>query len=536
MQHVIDLTCLLTWRAKATNVRAMRVNMRLFGTISATFLAISLASAATFAAAHTAPSVDKSAEAARLTIAVAPFVTSSDQEYRWIGLGLAQGLVNQLLEVKEINTVTVRQLASAVRKDNLKADDLNDEKTADHLGVQLGADSLIIGSFTAEWPEITVVARIYRIKDKKVEKSFFFNGNIEDFFTLEKDLAKSVFQQLNIKSEPNMAALGTKNLYAYHQAAIGFELVNWQSMSPRADITLPIGSIKKAKVHFEKALRLDPAYADAHAGIAQTLTFLGEYDNALKEYAIAQQNGAFNQQAVLGKAYADLRSGRTDDAIKGLDGSNKARPGFVHALGTLGDAYNHMGRHREALATFTRYNKVDPTQPWVLMQLGYTKSKLKRYDEAIADTKKAVEMLPDSISFKVELASRYIDAEKFADAEEVLRKALEKSPKHPTMNVRLGYIYLLQRKIDQAVPVLERALTESQIASDHSRTRQLALYDLARCMAVKKDKQRALGYLEDAVKAGFKDLDDLEEEEDFEDVRKDPKFKQILDLAKKPSV
>jgi hypothetical protein len=94
---------------------------------------------------------------------------------------------------------------------------------------------------------------------------------------------------------------------------------------------------------------------------------------------------------------------------------------------------------------------------------------------------------------------------------------------------------LLQNKLDAAIPVLERALQESQNASDHSRTRQLALYDLSRAMALKKNNARSLAYLEEAVKAGFKDLDEIEAEDDLTDVRKDPKFQQIVDLVRKPT-
>lgn len=503
------------------------------------FAAVNVAHAGPAAAPAPAPTPAPAAqpEAKRVTVAVAPFVTSSDQEYRWLGLAFAQALITQLLEVKDTNTLTVRQLASALRKDNLRTEDLNEEATAQHLGVQLGADAVVMGSFTAEWPEVTVVARIYRLADKKVEKTFFLNRPIEEFMLLQKDLAKQVFTQLGIKAEPSPTVLGTKNLYALHQATIGYELLNFQSMSPRSDITLPIGSIKKAKVHFEKALRLDPNYADAHAGLGQALTFLGEYDGARKAYASAQQFAVagFNAQSVLGKYYADLKSGRTDDAIKGLNEAQKARPGFVHALGTLGDMFNHMGRHREALIIFTKYNKLNPTQPWVTMQLGYTKAKLKRFDEAIKDTQAAVDMLPESNSFKVELASRLIDADKLPEAEAVLTKALEKAPKHPTMNVRLGYIYLVKGELDKAIPVLERALQESQYASDHQRTRQLALYDLSRAMALKKNTQKSLAYLEEAVKAGFKDIDEIEQEDDLTDVRKDPKFQQIIDMVRKPN-
>src|SRR4051794_26146177 len=48
-------------------------------------------------AAAPARAVTKEADTRRLTVAVAPFVTSSDQEYRWLGLGFAQALITELL-------------------------------------------------------------------------------------------------------------------------------------------------------------------------------------------------------------------------------------------------------------------------------------------------------------------------------------------------------------------------------------------------------------------------------------------------------
>ena len=36
------------------------------------------------------------------------------------------------------------------------------------------------------------------------------------------------------------------------------------------------------------------------------------------------------------------------------------------------------------------------------------------------------------------------------------------------------------------------------------------------------------------MKAGFRDLDEIEGEEDLDETRKDPKFQQIADMIKKP--
>lgn len=490
----------------------------------------------TFAHAASEPKAPAPSEARR-TIAVVPFVSSANAEYRWVGAGVAHALVSQLLEVKELNTLTVRQLNAAVRNDNLNPDELNDDKNIDHLAVQTGADYCVIGSYTAEWPEVTIIARLYNASTKKTEKSYFASGTLEDFFALEQQIAKGIGETLSVKIDTSTAAIGTKNLYAFHQAMMGYDLLNWQSMSPRAQLTLPSGSVKKARLHFEKATKLDAKYADAFAGLGMSQAFGGEPDNARKSFAQAQQlaPGGFAPQAVLGKYYTDLHSGRTDDALKALDAGQKLRPGFLHAVGYLGETYNHMGRYREALATFERYHKLSPKQPWVMVQIGYTKAKLKRFDDAIADTKTAVAMLPDSVSFQTELASRYIDADKLSDAEQVLQKSLDKYPKNAKVYLRLGYVYLLQQKTDQAIPVLQRALQEAQLAEE-GRTRSYAHFDLARAFAIKKNNKDALGHLDEAVKNGYRDLDSLENDPDLSEVRKDPHYQDIMALAKKPSV
>jgi len=497
--------------------------------------AVILASAAA-QAAPAAPATAAPAGEARRTIAIVPFVSSAAAEYRWIGAGVAHALVSQLLEVKELNTLTTRQLNAAVRNDNLNPEQLNDDKNIDHLAVQTGADFCVMGSYTAEWPEVTIIARLYNAQTKKTEKSFFASGNVEEFFSLEAQIAKGIGEVLNVKIDTSTGPIGTKNLYAFHQAISGFDLLNWQSMSPRAQLTLPAGSVKKARLHFEKAAKLDPKYADAYAGLGMAQAFSGEPDNARKSFGQSTQLaiGGFEPQAVLGKYYTDLHSGRTDDALKGLDASQKARPGFLHAVGYLGETYNHMGRYREALATFERYHKLSPKQPWVMVQIGYTKSKLKRFDEAISDTKTAVAMLPDSVSFQTELASRYIDADKLTDAEQVLQKSLEKYPKNAKVYLRLGYVYLLQSKTDQAIPVLQRALQEAQLAEEN-RVRSYAHFDLARAFAIKKNNKDALSHLDEAVKNGYRDLDALENDPDLSELRKDPKYQDIMAMAKKPA-
>ncbi|MEK7383465.1 MAG: tetratricopeptide repeat protein, partial [Elusimicrobiota bacterium] len=218
--------------------------------------------------------------------------------------------------------------------------------------------------------------------------------------------------------------------------------------------------------------------------------------------------------------------GRYDEAVALLRSATEARPGFLHARGSLGELYNHLGRYKEGLATFQDYVATAPAQPWALAMQGYSKGKLGDHLGAIADSIKAVDMLPSSPSLLVELASRYIDAGKLIGAEDALMHALELHPKEARVYVRLGYVYLLEHKEDLAITLSEKGLVEAEFGN-RRRERAYAHLNLARAYGRRGDLDKAFAHARQALDDGPVPLSQLTEDPGLAAMRADPRFRAL---------
>jgi tetratricopeptide (TPR) repeat protein len=462
------------------------------------------------------------------TVAVAPFSSTSSTEYQWIGPGLAQALCLRLLGRPDISAYTVRQVNAAMHDDNIDAAGLANDETAFGLGRQLGADVLVVGTFEAAWPDIKIVVRTLDPSAKKVLQTEELTGDLDQLFDLEAKAARGLAPQLGAAlGTVAPGGFGTRSLRAWRDTTLALEILNWQSLSPRAadpnvPINLPETAVTKARTYLEQATKADPKFLEAAAGLALAQLLLGDAEGARKSLATASA-GNVSPTAVLITYFAQMREGRFDDALRTLDAAITARPGFLHARGYLGDLYNHLGRHREARAAFEQYHQKAPKNPWVLAQLGYTKSKLKDHLGAISDTIAAVDLVPDSPSLLIQLASRYIDGNKLAGAEDALMHALELFPDEARIYVRLGYVYLRQDKLDLAIPISEKGLALAQF-EDRRKDRGYAHLNLARAFGRLGDLDRAFEHLGKAKECGIASFTEVESDPALATLRADARW------------
>jgi len=82
----------------------------------------------------------------RLTIAVAPFATESASEYTWVGPAIAQSVSARILHVPTLNGTSLRQVEAVIREENIDTAKLTDPANAVHLGKQMGANLIMVGS------------------------------------------------------------------------------------------------------------------------------------------------------------------------------------------------------------------------------------------------------------------------------------------------------------------------------------------------------------------------------------------------------
>jgi len=472
--------------------------------------------------------------AERMTIAVAPFTTTATSEYEWIGPAVAQALSTRVLGHPKLNGTTLRQVEAALRDDNIEPASVSDPENAIRLGHQLGADLVVVGTYSAQWPDIQFLVKVIDLASGKAKVTQTVGGDLETLVDIEAQLAKILADAIAPqKLDVRPGAFGTKVLWAWREDALAHQTLAWQSLAPAsadpsAPAGLPLTAVQQARSHAQHAVALDPGYGDAWAVLAFANALLDDRAQCVAAFAKAKAASKdFNPFAVLAGAFADVHQGRAEDALAKYADALTRYPGFLHARGYLGELYNKLGRHKEALAVFEAYLQLAPKQPWTLAQRGYTKSKLGDHIGAIADTIKAVDMLPRSPSLLVQLASRYIDANKLIGAEDTLMHALEMHPKEARIYTRLGYVYLLQGKDDLAIAISEKALLQAEFAT-RMRDRAYAHLNLARAYGHggqidKAMESLTLAHSEDATVPFSEIADDPK----LEQLRADPRYKKL---------
>lgn len=478
----------------------------------------------------------KSQGKALRVVGVAPFTSTSTSEYQWIGPAIAGALALRIHQQDELGALTLRQINAAMRHDRLRRGDLVDPDKAVQLGRQLGADVLVTGTYEARWPDIDIHLTILspQQKRKKILSKQQLSGGLDDLLSLEAKIAEALAKALGAK-QPDVSpgTFGTDNLRAWRAVTLATEVLNWQSLSPRAadpnaQLRLPEATIKDSQRQLIEATKLAPNFGEAWALLGVTQALLKDTGKAWKSFGRATSLGAgHHPTAVLGSSFVRMREGRFDDAATILRNAIGKHPGFLHARGYLGELYNHRGRHREALKAFQGYQAAVPKQPWVMTQVGYSQARLGDHRNAIANTIAAVGILPGSPSLLLQLASRYIDAKKYIGAEDALLQLTKLHPQIARGYVRLGYVYLLQGKDELAIPITEKALVQAQ--RGHSdRDKAYAHLNLTRAYGHLGRLEEAFHHLGEAKRIGVVSLDELSADPKLKTMQQDPRFEALL--------
>jgi serine/threonine-protein kinase len=322
-----------------------------------------------------------------------------------------------------------------------------------------------------------------------------FSRSMADIFEIQEEIACEISEKLELKLSPrqrkNLAKHHTLNEHAYLSYLKG--RFQWNKRSP--------DGLKLAVDHFNEAIGLEPLYALAHAGLADTYVALGALHSLPSREAYSKARAAAMKaleiDSSLAEGYATLGfvmatfdrdwSGSEDAFQKALSLNSS----YATAHQWYSVILRSLGRFDEAIEEAQKALQLDPLSPIINATVGQSFYFARRYDEAIKLYRRMLAVESNYRWTPYLMACAYREKGWYDEAIIEFEEALKLMPGEPVVNSDLAYTYAISGREEDA----RRKLAELEEQSTHI---YVSPYDLAIAYLGLGDKEAAFTLLEQA--------------------------------------
>ena len=201
------------------------------------------------------------------------------------------------------------------------------------------------------------------------------------------------------------------------------------------------------------------------------------------------------------------------DAVDYYDAALKKSPNNAVLFNKIGICQLMLQRYKEAKKSFERAIKADRQHADAYNNLGVIYYQAKNYGKAIKQYDKAIAIRDDAASYFSNRGAAYFGKRQFDKAALDYSKAMQIDPDIFERTSRSGVM--------------------AQLPSPEDRARYD--YVLAKLYAKQGEADRSLHYLKKAMEEGYKDIKDVYKDNEFTELRKDPRFAELM-AAKPPAI
>jgi tetratricopeptide (TPR) repeat protein len=348
-----------------------------------------------------------------------------------------------------------------------------------------------------------------------------YNRKLSDLLLIQEDITKRISENLRLKLTGKDQEQLTKR-YPDNAASYNLYLKGRFYWNKRT-----LEGYGKAIEFFNEALEIDPDYALAYAGLADTYYLIGDMREASphqifpKATAMAQK--ALEIDNTLAEAHASLAAVKSSYEWDwpGAEGEYHRAIELNSNYATAHQWYSlylaNMGRSQEALMEIKRAQELDPISLPINSDVGYVLYLNRQYDLAIEQEQKTIDMNPNFLWSHRNLGLIYEQEKMYVEAITQFQKVFELSNGRAGQ-MPLAHAYGVSGNRDGAQKILDKLK-----ALEHPSPFVLAMVNLGL-----DNRDEALELLRKAFDERMPDMQTLKVEPRFDDLRSDPRFAAML--------
>jgi TolB-like protein/Tfp pilus assembly protein PilF len=291
------------------------------------------------------------------SIAVLPFVNmSDDSSNEYFSDGISEELLNLLAKIPRLR-VTSRSSAFSFKGKDI---------SIPLIAAQLGVAHVLEGSVRKAGNKVRITAQLIEARSDVHLWSETYDRELSDIFAVQDEISAAIVRALKIslglKGGVAPRATATANTDAHEAFLRGRYLVIQRTGE----------SIDNSILEFEKAVDLDPDYAQAHAELAMATLLSSLYgekdeDEALSEAgphvvrALALDSSLAEAQAAAG-FLSVIENGFGEESAGYLEKAVEINPNYSDAYNWLADSYAQSvpPKYKKAIAARAKAVQLDP--------------------------------------------------------------------------------------------------------------------------------------------------------------------------------
>ena len=390
---------------------------------------------------------------------------------------------------------------------------------------ELGVDAVVEGTVTRSGNRVRITAQLIDGRSDRHLWAESYERDLRDVLALQNEVSGDIAKEIQIKvTNPEKSPLASARPVSpeAHEAYLKGRYF-WNKRSE--------DGVRKGIDYFEQATRIDPNYAVAYAGLAESYIVLNGHRFLPPTQAFPKVHAAALKALELDESLAEAHTSLgayqweyewdKSGAEKEFRRAIELNPSYATAHAWYAEELAALGRGDQALAEIKRAREVDPLSLPISVVAGWILYVERDNDQAIDQFQRTLELDSNFAIAHLYLGRAYVQKGNMEQAIVEAQTATKLSGSHPFYMAWLGYAYARAGDRNEALRILHQLKVISG-------KKYVASHDVAAIYVGLGEKSKAIAWLNKGYDEHSYTVLQLGVEPEFDSLRSDPRFKDLV--------